>query len=84
MLDAAQSTGTNSGEALRRHIAAIQRANNERKLASQRVREANAAAKADGFDPKIIRFVLNVKEREEDPEAFFQNLDAMATFLEVW
>ncbi len=60
----------NAGEALRGFIAHLEDLQAERAEVTERMKEVMAEAKGEGFDPKIIRIVLqrrkmSAQEREE-------------------
>lgn len=59
-----------AGEQLRQFIAQIEKLEQEKTDIAENIREAFAAAKAEGFDPKIMRKVLRIRKME--PEKYFE------------
>lgn len=74
-----------SGEELTRVLANIKRVSNQRRQASQMVRETYSEACAIGFDRKTLQLIVKLSEMEPDErEDFLARLDALATYLKYW
>jgi uncharacterized protein (UPF0335 family) len=52
---------------LRAFIERIERLNEQKKALSEDIKEVYSEAKANGFDPKIIRKIISI--RNQDPDA---------------
>lgn len=59
------NTGGIAGEQLRSFIERIERLEEEKKGLAEDVKEIYAAAKATGFDPKIIRKVISLRKMDQ-------------------
>lgn len=53
-----------SGDQLRQYISRIERLEEEKAHTAQDIRDAYAEAKANGFDPKIMRQVIRLRKME--------------------
>ena len=56
-----------NGNQLRAFIERIERLNEEKKALSEDIKAVYSEAKANGFDPKIIRKIISI--RHQDPDA---------------
>jgi uncharacterized protein (UPF0335 family) len=61
----AGSEEINSGH-LRAFIERIERLNEEKKALSEDIKEVYAEAKANGFEPKIIRKIVSIRGQDKD------------------
>ncbi len=58
-----------AAEALRQYIARIERLEEEKQALLADIREVYAEAKAQGFDPKIMRQVVRLRKKDHDQRA---------------
>ncbi|RMF73951.1 MAG: DUF2312 domain-containing protein [Alphaproteobacteria bacterium] len=58
-----------AAEALRQYIARIERLEEEKQALLADIREVYAEAKAQGFDPKIMRQVVRLRKKDRDQRA---------------
>lgn len=58
-------TGGVSGKMLRQYVERVERLHDEKKQTEDDIKEVYAEAKANGFDPKVMRQII--KDRAKDP-----------------
>ena len=57
-----------SGERLRSFIERIERLEEEKKALSDDIREVYSEAKGTGFDIKVLRQIIRLRKRREEPQ----------------
>jgi uncharacterized protein (UPF0335 family) len=63
---------------LNHHVTRIEELEEERTQSSELIKDQFAVAKADGFDPKIMRIILKLRKRDTD------DIDEEETLVDVY